>query len=146
MKAGCRRLEHTADLRLLVYAPGLESLFEAAGQGLLDLMGEGGRGGERRPVTVIATDRESLLVAWLNELIFLAATAGGPPAGCGVTAVRADGDVRLEGWVGPPSRWRQDEAEIKAATYHGLVVRDPAVGTPPGVPAGSWWTEVVLDV
>lgn len=146
MSGGYRRLEHTADLRLLVYGSSLEALFEAAGRGLLHLMGKGGSAGERRPVTMAAADHESLLVAWLNELIYLAATAGGPPAACGITALRRDGGVRLEGWVGAASRWRPGQAEVKAATYHGLAVRDPSAAAPPAVPPGSWWAEVLLDV
>ncbi|MDQ7794632.1 MAG: archease [bacterium] len=146
MRGGHRLLEHTADLCLLAHGPSEEALFEAAGCGLLAVMGESASPGGRRRVGLTARDREGLLVAWLNEIIYLAAAEGGPPAACGVDVVRHDGGSCLEGWVGAPAPWRQGGAEVKAATYHGLTVRPPSAAAPPGVPRGSWWAEIVLDI
>ncbi|HSW11182.1 MAG TPA: archease [Bacillota bacterium] len=148
---GYRWLEHTADLRLLAYGRDEAALYQEAGTGLLEAMGAPGKGaGLHRAVTVVAPDRESLMVAWLNELIYLAAVAGGPPAWCEVVAVQQRAEFELTGRVGPASP--ATGAEVKAATYHGLRVSAPgeeaAAGAvrPAGVPPGNWWAEIIVDV
>jgi len=148
---GYRWLEHTADLRLLAYGEDEPTLYQEAGTGLLEAMGAPGKSpGLHRAVTVGAPDRESLMVAWLNELIYLAAVAGGPPAWCEVVAVQQRAEFELTGRVGPPGPG--NGVEVKAATYHRLLVSAPGAeaaagaGRPDAVPPGNWWAEIILDV
>ncbi len=148
---GYRWLEHTADLRLLAYGADEVALYQEAGRALLEAMGAAGEGRRLpRTVTVVAPDRESLMVAWLNELIYLAAVTGGTPAGCRVVAIEHGAELKLTGRVGPPVT--ATGVEVKAATYHGLRVSPPAEGatadtaTPGGVPPGNWWAEIIVDV
>ncbi len=65
-------LEHTADWALRVTGRDLASLLENAAWGMLELAGaEPGDGaGVERLVSLEAMDREALLVAWLEELLF----------------------------------------------------------------------------
>jgi SHS2 domain-containing protein len=69
--------EHVSEVRLRVEARSLGELFEEAGRALAALSADADReaspGAEER-IELSARDRESLLVAWLNELIFCAET------------------------------------------------------------------------
>lgn len=65
---------HTSEVRLCVWGPTFEAVFEEAGRGLAALMLEGTPGepaAEQQHVEVHGRDRAALLVAWLNELIYL---------------------------------------------------------------------------
>lgn len=65
--------EHTADIGLHVYGSTLTELFIHAAQGMESLMvpPEQVRVMTNREITVEGHDRVSLLISWLNELIFL---------------------------------------------------------------------------
>lgn len=134
-----KTFEHQADVGLLVDAPDGASLFAEAGLALLSRLCEPGgvRERERYEVSVAAADAGELLVAWLNELLFLfegrgvvwrriEITAWSP------TACRAI----LHGEQGDPGRHAL-VGGVKAATYHRLsVTRD----------ADGWHARVILDV
>ena len=69
--------DHTADLGLRIHAADLSDLFQTAAEGLFDVILA--NRGEVRPVDSVdislrADSLESLLVDWLNELIFLSET------------------------------------------------------------------------
>ncbi len=122
-----QELEHTADLRLRVTGADLPALFTHAGQGLHALLrcrsGEGAQPANRL-IALEAPDLVTLLVDWLNELLYLAERHHEAYAGFCLTLCD---EQRLEatalGWsdqhVGRP---------IKAATYHGLQVERTATG------------------
>lgn len=65
--------EHTADVGIAAFGPDLKGVFVAAARGLFNLMADLDhlREDECVEVTVEAEDIESLLVAWLNELLFV---------------------------------------------------------------------------
>lgn len=65
--------EHTADIGLRVYGKTLPELFIHAAQGMESLLvaPEQVRGTVGRTITVEGHDHLSLLISWLNELIFL---------------------------------------------------------------------------
>ena len=69
---GFEEIDHTADVGLRVWAPGLEGLFRQAALGLAALLTDpaelGARDGMRLEVRGI--DLEELLVGWLNELLY----------------------------------------------------------------------------
>jgi SHS2 domain-containing protein len=130
-------VDHTAELGLRLRAPSFEALLgeavTALGGMLVDEAGWAGEAGER-VLELAAPDREALLVDLLNEILFLAETAGWAPAREGVV-VEADATharVRVSGvrLAGRPSR-------IKGATFHGLVVQ---------FVRGMVQAEVILDV
>src|SRR5260370_39106741 len=64
--------DHTADRGIIVHADSLPVLFAAAAVGMFGGMYEleGLTPDLSRDLTVTASDREALLVAWLQELIF----------------------------------------------------------------------------
>ena len=70
---GFEILEHTADVGLVAYGTDLREAFANAACGLFSLIAELDEVEERvsYPVEVQAPDEEALLVAWLNELIYL---------------------------------------------------------------------------
>lgn len=65
--------EHTADVGIAAFGSDLKDVFAAAALGLFSLMADLGdlRDQECIEVAVEAEDVESLLVAWLNELLFI---------------------------------------------------------------------------
>ncbi len=136
-------LDHTADVGFELSAPTLGGLFDEARRALLLVAFEcpPESGPEEREVRLSAPDRETLLVRWLNELIYLVQDAGYVPAraelevreagggACELKARLAGTPLLLEeyGWQG----------EIKSATFHGLEVH---------LEDGGWRARVILDV
>ena len=136
-------LDHTADVGFELSAATLEDLFAEAHRALLLVAFERPpeSGPEEREVRLSAPDRESLLVRWLNELIYLVQDAGYVPARARLEAREAGGGAcELEAWLaGTPPLLEEYgwQGEIKSATFHGLAVR---------FEAGGWRARVILDV
>lgn len=128
-------LDHTADLALRVWAPDYASLFTTAAQGMFSLLADlcAIERTECRRVSLTAPDIETLLIDWLNELLYFGET--------GPLSAYADFDFdiltssHLEATVvgGPVSEYR---GYIKAATFHNLEVRRTSEG---------YETEIVFD-
>jgi SHS2 domain-containing protein len=121
-------LDHTADVGFELGAPTLEGLLEEARRALLMVVFERPpEGGEDEgEIRLSAPDRETLLVRWLNELIYLIQEAGFVPA-------RAQVDIRETGRTGYELGARLTcapllleeygwQGEVKSATFHGLEV------------------------
>jgi SHS2 domain-containing protein len=136
-RASHELVDHTAELGLRLRAPSFAALLgeavSALGAMLVDEAGSTGAADER-VLELTASDREALLVDLLNEILFLAETAGWAPArdGAAVEADATHATVRVAGvrLAGRPSR-------IKGATFHGLAVRSVR---------GLLEAEVILDV
>jgi len=66
-------IEHTADVGIKAYGTSVKEAFANAARGLFSLITEldDVEEVEYRDIEVTAPDRESLLVEWLNELIYL---------------------------------------------------------------------------
>src|SRR5215203_6462182 len=124
-----RMLDHTADVGFELKAPTLEAMFDEARRALLMTVFERPpRSGEDEDsVRLSAPDLETLLVRWINELVFLIQGDGFVPVHADVRIEESGGedfsleasltggplDLEGNGWVG----------EIKSATFHGLDVR-----------------------
>jgi SHS2 domain-containing protein len=131
--------EHTADIGLAARGRTLEELFENAAMGLVDLMVDpaGLREDTRLEVSVSAQDRDALLVAWLNELLYVLDARGVLPRRCRVTRI-SDTDLTAELWGERVDRERHTLRRlVKAATYHGLRVANTN---------GRWEARVILDL
>jgi SHS2 domain-containing protein len=93
-----------------------------------------------RQVSLTAHDQESLVVDWLNELLYLYEATGFLLKEC---RVALPGPGRLEaqcrGELLDPAR-HHIQTVIKAATYHGLEVSNK------GSKTGQWRVQVILDV
>ncbi len=136
-------LDHTADVGFELEAPTLEALFDEARRALLMTLFERPpeSGEEENSVRLSAPDLETLLVRWINELVFLVQDEGFVPAGADLRIGEASEeglsleasltgvplDLEGHGWLG----------EIKSATFHGLDVRQDGE---------DWRARMILDV
>jgi SHS2 domain-containing protein len=121
-----RELEHTADLAILVSGKDLSQLFANAAYGLFDVMADLTKplSGARRSIRLRSPDVESLMVDWLNELIYLHDREG-------EIYNRFDIDfpsmeeisASVEGGRGEGSK-----LHVKAATFNDLEIREVAEG------------------
>jgi SHS2 domain-containing protein len=130
--AGYQELEHTADLRLRVWAADLAGLFAQAALGLAALLrcrAPVSARPRRQALHLCRLDAESLLVAWLSELLYLNESDGLCCTGFDLhLAQDEDGALvlaaQLEGATGCLAG-----RSIKAVTYHDLsVVSRPGGG------------------
>ncbi len=124
-ESGYTELDHTADWAVHVWAPDLPKLFEQAARAMYALTGAELRVRPRRfvPIQLDAPDAESLLVAFLSELLYL-----GEEQGLGfvryelqVSATHLEGRLRS-------APLNAQSKEIKAVTYHDLEIRSTARG------------------
>jgi len=117
-------MEHTADVGIVAYGASIAEAFANAGRALFSLITEPDdiNETEYRDIEVTAPDRESLLVAWLNELIFLFDAEGMLFKRFGITDLSTTRlKARAYGEVADSSRHRL-KVGVKAATYHMLEV------------------------
>jgi SHS2 domain-containing protein len=137
--SGFEVFEVTADKGIRVWAPDLEGLFRAAAHGVWSLMveREGVAPATAMPVEVEAPDREMLLAAWLNELLYLHEVHAFAGRDARVHEL-GDGRLRAEvvGERLDPERHRL-VGHVKAVTYHGLRIS----GGP-----GRWTAQLIVDV
>ena len=132
-------LEHTADIGFRAHAPTLEELFAEAGAALVaiamepdDIVARSGY-----PLAAIGIDRESLLVNWLNEVLFWV-------DGERVAFQRFEFHeftpvlLRATGFGEPRDHQRhKPRLIVKGVTYHELKVAQDATG---------WSARVYLDI
>lgn len=130
-------LGHTAEIGLAIAAPTPARLYACAAQGMFALLRvetEGTEAIDRRRVTVSALDAESLMVDWLNELVYLYEITGAVYTEC-----------RVESWsptalTAEITGYRPASAaalHIKAVTYHQLEI---------GEEGGRWRAQVFFDI
>lgn len=123
-------IEHTADVGIAGYGVDLREAFANAAYGLFSLIADIDSVSEdvRRDVEVTADNREELLVAWLNELIYLFEVEG-------VLFSRFDiaelGQTKLKAACRGEKidhRRHRIKTGVKAATYHMLRVEQGGDG------------------
>jgi SHS2 domain-containing protein len=134
-----RQLPHTADIAWQIRGDSLPELFENAAAALTATMTDRRylRRREKREMALESPDRETLLVDWLNYLLYLFDVTGFLGREFHVTALT---DQRLQavawGERFDPER-HPEKTAIKAATYHHLEI----------VPRGDGWqATVILDL
>lgn len=132
---GFEEIEHTADWAYRIWSKSLVGLFIQAARGLYQLAGTQLASGDRqmREIELQAIDAESLLVAWLNELLNLHESDN---LGCEVIDIIQLDSTLIKARVTTASiqQWIKD---IKAATYHNIAIQNTATG---------FEVTVVLDV
>ena len=116
--SGNQEIEHTADTALHVWGPDLPALFAEAAIGMKRLMGmrieEGGT--LSRSLVVEALDLESLLVNFLEEILFFGEHEN---LGFDRFEVEINGEYKLNAKMFG-ARIVQKSKEIKAVTFHNL--------------------------
>jgi len=125
IEGGFREIPHTADWALEIWAPNLASLFTQAALGMYWLMQtvlqEEPR--QEQVIELEAADVESLLVAFLSELLYLGEIEG-------LAFDRFDIAISTEKMraviQGAPAA--EQKKEIKAVTYHNLAVQRSGAG------------------
>jgi len=120
------QLEHTADLALRIYGRDLRELFANAAYAMFSQLAdvEHIASTAQQVVRVEGADRESLLVNWLNELLYLHETRGEVYSTFEIhelspTSLRAT--VRGQ-------KSEDIDTIIKGATYHDLSINQTASG------------------
>jgi SHS2 domain-containing protein len=124
-ESGYEELSHTADWQMRVWAPNLPALFAEAARGMNALTGARPAPGRRvtRTFEVEASDAESLLVAFLSELIWATEQEN---LVFDVFKVVLDGPglkVKMSG-----SHLHSIIKSIKAVTYHNLQIQKMGTG------------------
>lgn len=134
-----KTIEHTADIGVEVVSPDKKGIFGATALAMFDLMFglDTIDQTERRRISVSGDNPEELLVAWLNELLYVYAVEKLVFSGI----VEADlGDTSFSalalGEVLDPGK-HSVEVEIKAATYHEVALKQEN---------GRWTARVIFDV
>ena len=136
---GYKFLDHTGDIGMIVWADDLKTLYAQAATALFDIITDIDRveQTEERQITVDGAGNEELLVAWLNELLYLHEVERLLFHDFTIATL---GEKFLRGTVRGEA-FRDDyhiiKTTIKAATYHQLQVRNEN---------GRWWAKVILDL
>jgi SHS2 domain-containing protein len=126
-------IEHTAELQLRIEAASEQDVFLDALAALAELVDDGTPGPPaRNDVELSETDRAALLVAWLEELVFLADTEAFVPERADTLELEPSG---LRATIA--GRTDRPVPLVKAVTYHGLELTQQD---------GRWVATVVLDV
>jgi SHS2 domain-containing protein len=131
-------LPHTADWAIRVTAPDLAGLFAEAARGMNALTGARPAPGPRarRTVNLSAPDAESLLVAFLSELVYAAEQEKITFTGFQVGTFERSGGWELKAEMDGAPLASVDKT-IKAVTYHNLKIRKTGRG---------YEVEIVFDV
>lgn len=126
-------VDHTAELELRIAAETPADVFRDALVAFAELVEDEEAGDPaEHELSLVASDRASLLVRWLEELVYLADTEHFVPEA--VAELDVGGNelrARVRGRVGSP------RPLVKAVTYHDLEF---------GRHEGVWRAKVVLDV
>lgn len=128
-------LEHTADWAFRARGRELSELFVHAAEAMFALEGQQATESEggKRTVEVEGFDRETLLVNWLNEILYLRETTGEAYTGFEIEELaerRLKGRLRI-------GRATGHRGHIKAVTFHNLQLQQTDDG---------WEATIVVDV
>lgn len=134
-----RYIDHTGDLGLEVFGADIPSLFEHAAEGFFEIITEPAtiREEEEREISVKADGLEELLVAWLEEFVFLFDTQSLLFKSFRILSL----DEREMRAVAMGEHY--DEARhpiktiIKGATYHQLKIEQTD---------GTWRAKIIFDL
>ena len=130
-----KEIEHTADRAFRVRGRDLKELFANAAEALLAIEGrrKSAAASRERRVEIEGFDRETLLVNWLNEILYLGETGRETYTAVEIQEV-SDHRLRATLKARPGGRRRR---LVKAVTFHGLRVRKTRQGLE---------AEVIVDV
>lgn len=134
MRSGFEEIQHTADWALKVWAPDFACLLEQAALGMNQLMGVmvDSTLSAERVLVLTAADREGLLVAFLNRILYEMEMDS---IGFDHLDILVEGlqlKARLTG-----GKLLELQKRVKAVTYHNLMIHATAVGLE---------TTIVMDV
>lgn len=119
--SGFREIEHKADRAIEAWAPDLQGLFVQAAAGMHTLMGIEMLSGPMvtHQLLLEGMDRESLLVSFLSELLYLIDTCG---LACEVADFQFSETALRAHLIAKPILKMQ--RQIKAVTFHNLEIKN----------------------
>lgn len=130
---------HTADIGVRAYGRTLKELFENAAFAMFDIIAdlEGLKTTATQEITLKAPDREELLIAWLDELLYNFYTKSVIFSEFDIKEL-SDGSLKavVRGRSVSQNRNRL-KTEVKAATYSGLKIKEAD---------GVFSVEIIFDV
>jgi len=124
MRKDFKILDHTADIGITAYGDDMKQAFVNAAQGLFSLITQPDniKETQHQDIALTAPDRESLLVAWLNELIYLFDTDNLVFKRFVITRL-SDTQIEARSYGEKVDKTRHTiKREVKAATHHLLKV------------------------
>lgn len=132
-------IDHTGDVGIIIRAPSLAELFVRAAWGMFSVVTdpEDVEAREFRPIEVEAGDREALMVEWLSELNFIHCTEYLVFSDFAVDQLDEHSLQATVGGEPIDSEKHTIYTEIKAITYHGLVLEETSSG---------WKLQVIFDM
>lgn len=134
-----RPLAHTADLGWKIWGKNLKEIYANAAAALTATITDrrGLRLRETLEITVEAPDREALLVAWLNYLLYLYDVEGFLGRDFHILDLTPERlSAQARGEIFDPDR-HVGKTAVKAATYHHLEIKPQDHG---------WQATVILDL
>jgi SHS2 domain-containing protein len=131
-------IPHTADVGLDVYGTTMAELFENAADGMFSFLGTpaGDFPAAQRTLEINGFDNETLLVNWLNQLLYLHAVEKLFPVAFHVLELRP-GFLKVRIDAKKITGCTPQLREIKAATYHALSLQRTVAG---------FMTTIIFDV
>jgi len=139
-------IPHTADLAARIFGKNTPELFENAAFAMFDMMANikdkassvkrQAPSGKRQMVNVKAADTEGLLIAWLNELLYLSYEKKVFFRDFKIISLKDNELTGEASTLAFPER-EERKAEIKAATYHDVRIEKRG---------GGYEVTVVFDV
>jgi SHS2 domain-containing protein len=136
---GYELLDHTGDIGIRVWADNLKGLFQEAARALFDIITDRKKVVARlkREVAVQGSGKEELMVAWLNELLYLHEVE--ELLFCDFALSKIE-QGSLQG-VARGEKFREGhhhlKTAIKAVTYHLLEVKEQD---------GRWQAQIIIDI
>jgi SHS2 domain-containing protein len=129
MRRACKVIDFSGDVGLVIRGNNMEEVFENAAKGLYKLISPSDFAPKTSiKITLTSIDKESLLVNWLNELIFLFDAKGF--IGCKAVFEKLnDNELVASIWGDYFDKDKHKSGIlIKAATYHNLVFKKEQQG------------------
>ncbi len=117
-------IDHTADVGIIAYGSSMNEAFANAAKGLFSLIAELDEVEEvlHRAIELSAPDQESLLVEWLNELIYLFDTENIIFKRFDITRLNST-QLKARSYGDKVDRTKHKlKTGVKAATYHMLKI------------------------
>ncbi len=135
-------LEHTADIGIAAYGKNKGEVFISAAKGMFEIIAGENRNLKENfydKIKLEAESLEDLLIAWLNELLYIGETR---LVILNKFQIKELSDFQIKAEVGgakinPPSI--KIEKEIKAVTYHHLEFKKDKE-------SGLWRAQVIFDI
>ncbi|MCX5666239.1 MAG: archease [Candidatus Omnitrophica bacterium] len=124
MEKRYEQFSHTADIGVRVFGKTLKELFENAGFAMFDILAdlEGIKGEITQEFELTAPNREELLIAWLDELLYNFYTKNIIFYRFEVTELSEDVIVAKAFGRSVSENRNRLKTEIKAATYYNLKI------------------------